>query len=96
MSCFEIVYATKNDCSDILSFINLLAEYENMSKDVVATEELLKEWIFEMKKAEVIFGLEDGKKVKASEVGETTGDKAKNAPAPIKNDEKSSYKEKKD
>ncbi|MBO5859018.1 MAG: GNAT family N-acetyltransferase [Clostridia bacterium] len=63
MSCFEIVYATKNDCSDILSFINLLAEYENMSKDVVATEELLKEWIFEMKKAEVIFGLEDGKKV---------------------------------
>ena len=46
--------------------------------------------------AEDLKALEDGKKVKASEVGETTGEKAKNAPAPIKNDEKSSYKEKKD
>ncbi len=63
MSCFEIVYATENDCSDILSFINLLAEYENMKNDVVATEELLKEWIFEKKKAEVIFAVEDGKKI---------------------------------
>ena len=29
--------------------------------DVVATEALLKEWIFEKKKAEVILALEDGK-----------------------------------
>ena len=46
--------------------------------------------------AEELRALEDGKKVKASEVGETTGDKAKNAPAPIKNDDKSAYKNKKD
>jgi len=46
--------------------------------------------------AEELKALEEGKKAKASEIGETTGEKAKNAPAPIKNDDKSSYKEKKD
>ena len=60
---FEIVAATEKDCSEILRFINELAAYEKMSDDVVATEELLKEWIFEKKKAEVIFGVENGKKV---------------------------------
>ena len=30
---------------------------------MVATEELLREWIFEKKKAEVLFALEDGKEV---------------------------------
>lgn len=63
MSCFEIVFATENDCAEILNFINLLAEYEKMQNEVVATEELLKEWIFEKNKAEVIFAVEDGKKV---------------------------------
>ena len=63
MSCLEIVFATENDCAEILNFINLLAEYEKMQNEVVATEELLKEWIFEKKKAEVIFAVEDGKKV---------------------------------
>ena len=63
MSCFETVYATENDCAEILNFINLLAEYEKMQNEVVATEELLKEWIFEKKKAEVIFAVEDGNKV---------------------------------
>ena len=60
---FEIVAATEKDCSEILRFINELAAYEKMSDDVVATEELLKEWIFEKKKAEVIFGVENGKKI---------------------------------
>lgn len=63
MSCFETVFATENDCTEILNFINLLAEYEKMQNEVVATEDLLKEWIFEKKKAEVIFAVEDGKKV---------------------------------
>lgn len=63
MSSFETVFATENDCSEILGFINLLAEYEKMQNEVVATEELLREWIFEKKKAEVIFAVEDGKKV---------------------------------
>lgn len=63
MSSFQIVFATENDCSEILNFINLLAEYEKMQNEVVATEALLKEWIFEKKKAEVIFAVENGKKV---------------------------------
>ncbi len=48
-------FATEKDCSLILSFIRHLAEYEKMSDQVVATEELLREWIFEKKKAEVLF-----------------------------------------
>ena len=46
------------DCGKILSFIEKLAEYEHMESDVVATEELLREWIFEKHKAEVIFAME--------------------------------------
>ena len=34
-----------------------------MSSDVVATEQLLQEWIFEKQKAEVIFALENEKEV---------------------------------
>lgn len=55
--------ATEKDVSLILYFIKLLAEYEKMANEVVATEELLKEWIFEKKKAEVIFAIEQGKEV---------------------------------
>ena len=55
--------ATANDAALILDFIKKLAEYENMSGDVVATEELLKEEIFDKKHAEVIFALEDEKEV---------------------------------
>ena len=54
MSQVDIRFATEEDVSIILYFIKELAAYENMSEDVVATEELLKEWIFEKKKAEVI------------------------------------------
>lgn len=60
MSSFEIVFANENDCDEILKFIRLLAEYEKMSDEVVATEELLRKWIFEKKKAEVVFAVEDG------------------------------------
>ena len=59
----EFRFADKNDCAKILDFIKQLAEYEKMSDDVVATEELLKEWIFEKQKAEVIFALENEKEV---------------------------------
>ena len=34
-----------------------------MSEQVVATEELLKEWIFEKKRAEVIFAMEKGREI---------------------------------
>ena len=63
MSNTEIRFATKDDVGLILDFIKSLAEYEKMSDQVVATKELLNEWIFEKNKAEVIFALENGKEV---------------------------------
>ena len=59
----EFRYAGVQDAALILHFIRGLAEYENMLDDVVATEELLREWIFEKKKAEVVFALENGVEV---------------------------------
>ena len=56
-------YATENDCARILFFIRELAAYEKMSDEVVATEELLKEWLFQKKKAEVIFACENGSEI---------------------------------
>ncbi|MBR3008981.1 MAG: GNAT family N-acetyltransferase [Stomatobaculum sp.] len=55
--------AEEKDCGIILEFIRGLAEYERMSDQVVATEELLREWIFEKKKAEVLFVCEEEKPV---------------------------------
>lgn len=51
-------FATPEDVDLILDFIKALADYEHMSDQVVATPELLKEWIFDKKKAEVIFAME--------------------------------------
>ena len=47
----------------ILSFVRALADYEHMSGQVVATPEILREWIFEKKTAEVIFAEVEGKAV---------------------------------
>ena len=47
----------------ILRFIRLLAEYEHMQDQVVASEALLTEWLFEKGKAEVIFAVAGGQKV---------------------------------
>ena len=58
-----IRFATENDCSLILHFIRDLAEYEKMADQVVASEELLREWIFEKQKAEVLFVCEEGKEL---------------------------------
>ena len=63
MSNFSIRYATEDDVALILFFVKELAKYEKMLDQVIATEELLKQWIFEKKKAEVIFALEDGREV---------------------------------
>lgn len=49
--------AAAGDEALILSFIRKLAIYEHMEDEVVATEALLTEWLFEKKKAEVIFAL---------------------------------------
>lgn len=59
----EFRFAKKEDVVLILNFIKELAEYEKMSDEVVADEKILTEWIFEKKKAEVIFALENGEEV---------------------------------
>ena len=56
-------FAAENDIEKILFFIKQLAEYEKMLDQVVATPQLLKEWIFDKKKAEVLFAVEDGKEI---------------------------------
>ncbi len=53
----------EQDIALILSLIKELAEYENLSEEVTATEELLKEWLFEKEKAEVLLAMVDGKEV---------------------------------
>jgi len=63
MANSEIRFATENDTALILDFIKAIAEYEKMSDEVVADEALLREWIFEKKKAEVIFISENGTEV---------------------------------
>lgn len=56
-------FAERKDCALILDFIKKLADYEKLSDEVVANESLLEEWIFDKKKAEVIFAVVDGKEV---------------------------------
>ena len=52
--------AEEKDVGVVLSLIRELAEYEKMSDQVVATEELLREWLFEKKIGEVLIGSQDG------------------------------------
>lgn len=61
----QITYriATEDDISKLLYFIRELAEYEKMSDEVVANEQLLKEWMFEKKTSEAIFAVVDGEEV---------------------------------
>ena len=56
-------FSEEKDCPLILDFIRALADYEKMSDQVVATEALLREWIFEKKKAEVLFVCEGAQAV---------------------------------
>lgn len=53
-------FAEKRDTALILQFIKELADYEGLLNEVVATDTLLEEWIFDKKKAEVIFAVERG------------------------------------
>jgi len=53
---FKLRFAEIQDVPLILGFIRELAEYEKMLPEVVATEELLRESLFERKLAEVIIG----------------------------------------
>lgn len=59
----KIRFAVEDDVTLILDFIKGLAEYEKLSDEVVATEELLREFLFRRKVAEVIIGEYEGKPV---------------------------------
>ena len=63
MAALTFRYAGEKDCALILFFIRQLAEYERMADQVVATEELLRQQIFERGGAEVVFACEDGREV---------------------------------
>ncbi|AGK97231.1 GNAT family N-acetyltransferase [Clostridium pasteurianum] len=60
---FNLRLAEEKDAALILEFINGLAHYENLTDEVVATEEILKEFLFEKKMAEVIIGEYNGEAV---------------------------------
>lgn len=55
--------AERKDVPLILEFIRALAEYEHMADQVVADEATLEEWLFDQRKAEVIFAVLEGKEV---------------------------------
>ena len=63
MSAVKFREATEADVGVILQFIRALADYEKMSDDVVATEEILREWLFEKRSANVVFAMEGDKAV---------------------------------
>lgn len=56
MEEFKIRPAVISDIPQIYQFILDLAAYENLTDQVIATEALLKEWIFEKGRAEVVIG----------------------------------------
>ncbi|PKM49763.1 MAG: GNAT family N-acetyltransferase [Firmicutes bacterium HGW-Firmicutes-7] len=60
---FILRFATKEDVNLILKFIQDLAEYENLLREVVVTEEILINSLFDRKTAEVIIGEYDGEPV---------------------------------
>lgn len=63
MKDFVFRFAKRADTALILSFIRALAEYEKLENQVVATEELLEQWLFDKQKAEVLFVLDGEKEV---------------------------------
>ena len=59
----RFIYAERKDTALILKFIKELAAYEKMEHEVIATEAVLEEWIFDKKKAEVIFAVVDNEEI---------------------------------
>lgn len=60
MNAFDKSYrfAERKDVPLILQFIKDLAHYEHLENEVTATPELLEEWLFDRKAAEVIFAID--------------------------------------
>ena len=63
MSHLQFRPAERGDTGLILRFIRALAEYEHMEDQVVATEELLEEGLFDKRAAQVVFAVEDGREI---------------------------------
>ena len=59
-SQLDFRYAIRDDVNLIYSFILKLAEYEGMPEAVKASKAMIEEWMFDRKKAEVIFAELDG------------------------------------
>ena len=59
MSEIKTRFAVAEDVETILHFIHLLAEYEHLENEVVASPELLRVELFEKKHAEVLFALNE-------------------------------------
>jgi GNAT superfamily N-acetyltransferase len=55
----RITKATKDDVKKVLTYIEELASYENLSKTLQVTEELLIEHVFEKERATVLFIFDD-------------------------------------
>lgn len=60
MSGVTFRYAEEKDTGLVLEFIRGIAAYEKLLDEVVATEESLREWMFEKKLVEVIFAEAEG------------------------------------
>ena len=60
---FQIRFAVPGDETTVLGFIRALADYEHLSGEVVATEDLLREWLFEKRTAEVFIAELDGRPI---------------------------------
>ena len=58
-----IRFAREDDIHLLLTFIRELADYERMLDEVVATEDLLREWLFQRRTAEALLAELDGRPV---------------------------------
>ena len=61
--CIYVTILHKNDIKLILRFIRRLAQYENVAHKVVATEEMLSDWIFNKKRVHVLIGEYEGESI---------------------------------
>lgn len=55
--------AERNESGEILEYIKKLADYENRSDEVTATEEDIEKWVFDENQAQVIFAHIDGETI---------------------------------
>lgn len=58
-----IRHAMREDSNLIFKFINELAIYEKMMAEVTGSSSLIEKWIFDEKKADVIFLMKDNKEI---------------------------------